>query len=105
MKIFQEWSQMQELSPRIEINENEINGRANQILWMFGIIDRKDNDARVFCIMENSGKENLLPIYVKMFIHIIQQKIIWIFEHVFIPIVSLLIGKMILMLQAIHYIV
>lgn len=34
---------------RIEIDESELIGRKNQILWMIGLIDRKNNDARVFC--------------------------------------------------------
>ena len=28
---------------------------------MFGLIDRYDNNARVFCVMYNRTKENLLP--------------------------------------------
>ena len=47
---------------RIEIDESELIGRENQILLMFGLIDRKNKDARVFCVMENRRKENLLPI-------------------------------------------
>ena len=50
---------------RIEIDESEIIGRENQILWMFGLIDRYDNTASVFCVMENRTKENLLPIITK----------------------------------------
>ena len=50
---------------RIEIDESEIIGRAYQILWMFCLIDRYDNTARVFCVMENRTKENLLPIITK----------------------------------------
>ena len=29
---------------------------------MFGMIDRADKEARVFCVMNNRKKENLLPI-------------------------------------------
>ena len=29
---------------------------------MFGLIDRYNNDARVFCVMSNRTKEKLLPI-------------------------------------------
>ena len=50
---------------RIEIDESEIIGRENQILWMFGFIDSYDNTPRVFCSMENRTKENLLPIITK----------------------------------------
>ena len=50
---------------RIEIDESEIIGRENQILWMFGFIDRYDNTPHVFCSMENRTKENLLPIITK----------------------------------------
>ena len=32
---------------------------------MFGLIDRYDNTASVFCVMENRTKENLLPIITK----------------------------------------
>ena len=45
---------------RIEIDESELIGRKNQILWMIGLIDRKNNDARVFCIIEKRRKENLI---------------------------------------------
>ena len=48
--------------PRVEIDESEIIGNQNKILWMFGMIDRADKEARVFCIMNNRTKENLLPI-------------------------------------------
>ena len=48
--------------PRVEIDESEIIGNQNKILWMFGMIDRADKEARVFCVMNNRTKENLLPI-------------------------------------------
>ena len=47
---------------RVEIDESEIIGNQNKILWMFGMIDRADKEARVFCVMNNRTKENLLPI-------------------------------------------
>ncbi len=31
---------------------------------MFGLIDRFDNSARVFCVMYNRTKENLLPFII-----------------------------------------
>ena len=45
---------------RVEIDESEIIGNQNKILWMFGMIDRADKEARVFCVMNNRTKENLL---------------------------------------------
>ena len=47
---------------RVEIDESEIIGNQNKILWMFGMIERADKEARVFCAMNNRTKENLLPI-------------------------------------------
>ena len=47
---------------RVEIDESEIIGNQNKILWMFGMIDRADKETRVFRVMSNSTKENLLPI-------------------------------------------
>ena len=37
--------------PRIEIDESEIIGNQNNKIWMFGLIDRVDKEARVFCVM------------------------------------------------------
>lgn len=48
--------------PRIEIDESEIIGNQNNKIWMFGLIDRVDKEARVFCVMNDRTKENLLPI-------------------------------------------
>jgi len=45
-----------------EIDESEIIGNQNVIYWMFGIIERSTKEARVFCVMNNRTKENLLPI-------------------------------------------
>ena len=53
---------------RIEIDESEIIGKNDKILWMFGLIDRANKEARVFCVMDNRRKENILPIIKKMFI-------------------------------------
>lgn len=47
---------------RIEIDESEIIGKNDKILWMFGLIDRANKEARVFCVMDNRRKENILPI-------------------------------------------
>ena len=45
-----------------EIDESEIIGNQNVIYWMFGIIDRGTKEARVFCVLNNRTKENLLPL-------------------------------------------
>ena len=47
---------------RIEIDESKVIGNSNSIIWMFGLIDRYNKDARVFCVMSNRTKEKLLPI-------------------------------------------
>ena len=44
-----------------EIDESEIIGNQNVIYWMFGIIERSTKEARVFCVLNNRTKENLLP--------------------------------------------
>ena len=48
--------------PGIEIDESEIIGNQNNKIWMFGLIDRADKEARVFCALNNRTKENLLLI-------------------------------------------
>ena len=48
--------------PRIEIDESEIIGNQNNIIWMLGLIDHADKEARAFCVLNNRTKENLLPI-------------------------------------------
>ncbi len=45
-----------------EIDESEIIGNNNVIYWMFGIINRATKEARVFYVLNNRTKENLLPI-------------------------------------------
>ena len=45
-----------------EIDEREIIGNQNVIYWMFGIIDRGTKEARVFCVLNDRTKENLLPL-------------------------------------------
>ena len=45
-----------------EIDESEIIGNQNVIYWMFGIIERSTKEARVFCVLNNRTKENLLPL-------------------------------------------
>ena len=34
----------------VEIDESEIIGNSQQIYWMFGIIDRKTKDSRIYCV-------------------------------------------------------
>ena len=51
--------------PRVEIDETELIGNSEKILWLFGIIDRGTKDARIFSVMDNCSKENLLPIVGK----------------------------------------
>ena len=43
-------------------------------LWFFNIIDRGTKEARVFYVMDNSRKENLIPIVVK---NILLKKILY----------------------------
>ena len=47
---------------RIEIDESKVIVNYNSTIWMFGLIDRYNKDARVFCVMSNRTKEKLLPI-------------------------------------------
>ena len=47
---------------RIEIDENKIIGNANTVIWMFGLIDRVDKQARVYCVMNDRTKNTLLNI-------------------------------------------
>ena len=54
---------------RLEIDESSIIGNANNVLWMFGIIDRVDKNARVWCVKDDRRKEKLLP-YVKNNVYI-----------------------------------
>lgn len=49
----------------MEIDETELIGNSERILWLFGIIDRGTKDARVFSVMDHRRKENLIPIVVK----------------------------------------
>ena len=45
-----------------EIDESEIIGNQNVIYLMFEIIDRGTKETRVFCVLNNRTKENLLPL-------------------------------------------
>ena len=50
---------------RIEIAESTIIGNEQKVIWMFGLIDRVDKKAKVFCVMTDRRKENLLPLVKK----------------------------------------
>ena len=52
--------------PRVEIDESEIIDNQDKILWMFGMIDRADKEARVFCVMNNRTKENIYFLLLKI---------------------------------------
>lgn len=46
----------------IEIDESKIIGNNNDIFWMFSMISRETKEARIFCVLNNRTKNNLLPI-------------------------------------------
>ena len=46
----------------IEIDEREIIGNSEIIYWMFGLIDRVTKEARIFCVLNDRTKNNLLPL-------------------------------------------
>ena len=48
--------------PSIEIDESKIIGNSNTVYWMFGLICRTTREARIFCVLNNRTKQNLLPI-------------------------------------------
>lgn len=48
--------------PTVEIYETSIVGDPNSVIWTFGIIDRGNKDARIFCVLNDSRKETLLPL-------------------------------------------
>ena len=50
---------------RIEIDESKIIANAQSIIWMFGLIDRADKKARIFCVMKDRTRNNLLDIVKK----------------------------------------
>ena len=57
----------------IEIDESKIIGNANSVIWMFGLIDRSDKQARVYCFMNDRICNRLLDIikkYKRLFIAI-----------------------------------
>ncbi len=50
---------------KIEIDESEVIENSQKIIWMFGIVDRSNKNARVFSVLDNRRKGNLFPIIVK----------------------------------------
>ena len=48
--------------PRCEIDESKIIGNSDTVYWMFGIVDRNSKEARVFTVLNNRTKEELLPL-------------------------------------------
>ena len=47
--------------PAIDIDEIAIIGNNHRIYWMLGLIDRITKEARIFCVLENRTRDNLLP--------------------------------------------
>ena len=50
---------------KIEIDESEVIENSQKTIWMFGIVDRSNKNARVFSVLDNRRKGNLFPIIVK----------------------------------------
>ena len=46
----------------IEIDESEIIGYSEIIYWMFDLIDRVSKETRIFCVLNDRTKNNLLPL-------------------------------------------
>ena len=51
--------------PRVEIDKSKIISQGNNIIWMFGMIDRATKEARAYFIMNDRAKNNLLPLIKK----------------------------------------
>ena len=49
---------------RVEIDESKIIGNYAKTIWMFGMIDRADKEARVYCVLDDRTQENLIS-YVR----------------------------------------
>ena len=52
----------------VEIDESSIIGNIHKNYWMFGIIDRFSKDCRVYCVLNDRSKLNLLPIIKRIYI-------------------------------------
>ena len=46
----------------IEIDESTIVGNSNITYWMFGLVHRETKEARVYCVLNDRSKNNLIPI-------------------------------------------
>ena len=46
----------------IEIDENKMISNNEDIYWMFGKIYRETKEERIFCVLNNWTKNNILPI-------------------------------------------
>ena len=49
----------------IEIDESAFVDNSNIIYWMFGMVYRETKDARVYCVLNDGSKNNLIPIIKK----------------------------------------
>ena len=49
---------------RVEIDESKIIGNYEKTIWMFGMIDRADKNARIYCVLDDRSQENLMS-YVR----------------------------------------
>lgn len=57
------------ISP-IKIDESKIIGNTQKIIWMFGMIDQADNEALVYCVIEEDRAQENCQIQLKeMYIH------------------------------------
>ena len=57
---------------RIEIDESKVIGNDNSVIWMFGLIDRAEKQARMYCVMNDRTHKRLLYIIKKKFILILK---------------------------------
>ena len=55
--------------PKVEIDESEVIGNSQKILWIFGIIDWSTKDAWVFSMYDDRKKKNFYQLYLIMPIH------------------------------------
>ena len=48
--------------PRVEIDESKLIANQEKTYWMFGIIERKSKNCRVFTVLDNRTRQTLIPI-------------------------------------------
>jgi len=46
--------------PKVEIDESKIISNLEKVYNLFGIIDRNNKNAHVFCFLDNTSRETLL---------------------------------------------